>query len=89
MGSGFTSLRSAPSHRPGHRGAGLVNLGVYAERMQAAAPAATVSHSILSAALPGEGIIACVGSFGPDLLMMERTAPGPWAACCWGVLRSK
>jgi nucleotide-binding universal stress UspA family protein len=62
--------------QPGRRGAAPVDLGRYAEKLQTAAPMAKVSHGILSAALPAEGILSCAHSFGPDLLIIGTHGSG-------------
>lgn len=62
--------------QPGRRWAQLVDLPAYAKQLHAVAPAATVTHGVLSAAFPAEGILSCAESFAPDLLIMGTHGSG-------------
>lgn len=57
--------------QPGRRWApGWIDLRKFAAKMEAAVTRAIVSHSVLSAPLPAEGIVGWVRSSSPDLLIM-------------------
>lgn len=60
----------------GRRGVRFVDLPQYAEKLQAAAPKAAVTHSLLSAALPAEGILSYLDGFGADLVIMGTHGSG-------------
>lgn len=57
--------------QPGRRwGPGWIDLKKYAEKMQAAVATAVVTHGVLSAPMPVDGILNRLDSSSPDLLIM-------------------
>jgi nucleotide-binding universal stress UspA family protein len=65
--------------QPGRRAARAEGLKPFATRLSMALdPAAVeVSHELVSAALPAEGILARADTFAPDLLIMGTRGSGP------------
>lgn len=61
---------------PGRLRTGLVNLQKYAQRLESRVENVVVSRTIFAAPLPAEGIVACVKSFKPDLLVMGTHGSG-------------
>jgi nucleotide-binding universal stress UspA family protein len=71
---------------PGRRAARVEGLEPFATRLSMALdPAAVeVSHELVSAALPAEGILARAETFAPDLLIMGTRGSGPWVHLLMG-----